>query len=119
MATVTSMEPGEPQQLFIEESLQSMRERKWTLSMHHVPLYPSSFASPKGEVLRAYWEDLFLDGGVDIAFEHHEHSYKRNHLVAHEEVPFTASDARTCGHLLTLHSTRQRGFCTWAAAHGV
>jgi acid phosphatase type 7 len=50
---------------------------------YHVPAYPSvrKFDGRVGAKIREYWVPLFERFGVDVAFEHHDHAYKRTHPI--------------------------------------
>jgi acid phosphatase type 7 len=51
--------------------------------IYHVPAYPSirAFdASPQRDI-REHWAPLFEKHGVEIAFENHDHVYKRTHPI--------------------------------------
>jgi hypothetical protein len=51
--------------------------------VYHVPAYPSvrRFSDSRSEAIRAQWTPLFDRHGVDVAFEHHDHAYKRTPLI--------------------------------------
>jgi len=53
------------------------------IAIYHVPLYPSfrDFNSPLSLAGRTYWLDLFDHYGLDLAFENHDHSFKRSKLL--------------------------------------
>lgn len=53
------------------------------LVCYHVPAYPShrKFDSPYSAPAREHWVPLFEEHGVDAVFEHHDHTYKRTHLL--------------------------------------
>ena len=53
------------------------------LVCYHVPAYPSvrSFDSKESAPAREHWVPLFEEQGVDCVFEHHDHTYKRTHLL--------------------------------------
>lgn len=52
-------------------------------AVYHVPAYPSvrNFDSGVGPKIREHWVPLFERFGVDVAFEHHDHVYKRTHPI--------------------------------------
>jgi hypothetical protein len=50
---------------------------------YHVPAYPSHRGYGTGEsaVIRDHWAPIFERHGLDVAFEHHDHAYKRTHPI--------------------------------------
>lgn len=48
-------------------------------ALYHVPAYPSvrKFNSKRSSVVRKHWVPLFEKYGLNTAFEHHDHCYKR------------------------------------------
>ena len=57
----------------------------YKFAAYHVPAYPSaycrSFYEPISDSIRTYWVPLFERFGLDVAFEHHDHTYKRTHPI--------------------------------------
>jgi hypothetical protein len=51
--------------------------------VYHVPGYPSvrSFLGPTSVLVREHWAPLFEQFGVRVAFENHDHAYKRTHPI--------------------------------------
>jgi acid phosphatase type 7 len=51
------------------------------VAIYHVPAYPSirDFKNKYSIDIRNCWVPLFEQGGVQVAFEHHDHAYKRTH----------------------------------------
>jgi acid phosphatase type 7 len=51
------------------------------MAMYHVPAYPSrrDFHNSYSAAIRKYWVPLFEKFHLDVAFEHHDHDYKRTH----------------------------------------
>ena len=51
--------------------------------VYHVPAYPSvrKFNNRVSAKIRQHWVPLFEKFGLDAAFEHHDHAYKRTHLI--------------------------------------
>lgn len=49
------------------------------MALYHVPAYPSVryFRRPISSALRRHWIPLFDQYGLHVAFENHEHAYKR------------------------------------------
>lgn len=50
-------------------------------AFYHVPAYPCvrNFQNRQSELIRQSWVPLFEKWGVQVAFEHHDHAYKRTH----------------------------------------
>eukprot|EP01095_Lingulamoeba_sp_RSL-Kostka_P008325 TRINITY_DN2753_c0_g1_i1.p1 TRINITY_DN2753_c0_g1~~TRINITY_DN2753_c0_g1_i1.p1 ORF type:complete len:792 (-),score=185.99 TRINITY_DN2753_c0_g1_i1:248-2623(-) len=71
------------QRTYLEAVLNTYQSYTRKLVMYHCPMYP--VISPLGDILvteiRNSWLDLFDKYGVDIAFEHHDHSYKRTYKL--------------------------------------
>jgi acid phosphatase type 7 len=59
--------------------LEARRHVKHLLPVYHVPAYPSnrSFSDARNALIRANWLPLFEGAGVHLAFEHHDHAFKR------------------------------------------
>ncbi len=75
---------------WLAEQLAARDRVRHLFMAYHVPAYPSfrniDDDSTSGEVIRAIrklWVPLFQEHGVDIAFEHHDHAYKRALLKDH------------------------------------
>lgn len=70
------------QSQWLENTL-AAQEAKYRFAVYHVAAYPSHY-SYNGKVptkLRNLWVPLFEKYGVQIAFEHHNHAYKRTKLI--------------------------------------
>lgn len=50
-------------------------------AIYHVPAYPSvrNFQNKHSTAIRNCWVPLFEQGGIQAAFEHHDHAYKRTY----------------------------------------
>lgn len=59
--------------------LAARRDRPHLLPVYHVPAYPShrAFEGQVSARVREHWVPLFEAAGVRMAFEHHDHTYKR------------------------------------------
>lgn len=72
---------GGAQMLWLEESLKSRQQVPFKLAAYHIPAWPS-VREPTGIIsssIRKSWVPLFEKYHVDLAFEHHDHAYKRTH----------------------------------------
>jgi acid phosphatase type 7 len=66
---------------WLEDALAERANRDHLLATYHVPAYPSSKPIEDEErgSIRRHWVPLFEAYGVDVAFEHDDHAYKRTH----------------------------------------
>ncbi|MCX8089671.1 MAG: fibronectin type III domain-containing protein [Verrucomicrobiae bacterium] len=76
-----------PQAAWLEDQLARHRHVPYRMAVYHVPLYPSHRAydgagSVKG---RDVWLPLFDRYRLTTAFEHHDHTFKRTHLLRHNQ----------------------------------
>ena len=57
-------------------------------AVYHVPAFPSVRDDSQGvsAKIREHWVPLFERYGVDVAFEHHDHIYKRTHPIRADKV---------------------------------
>ena len=55
---------------------------------YHVPAFPShrSFNGGQSPKIREHWLPLFEEHGLDVGYEHHEHTYKRTHPIRNGQV---------------------------------
>ena len=56
--------------------------------VYHVPAWPSvrDFDAPLIRAVRTNWVPLFEQYGVRMAFEHHDHTYKRTHPIRNGQI---------------------------------
>lgn len=63
----------------------TLKERSslYKFALYHVPAYPSvrDMNNKYSIQVRKYWVPLFEKGGINVAFENHEHAYKRTHRI--------------------------------------
>ncbi|MBP9841779.1 MAG: metallophosphoesterase [Simkaniaceae bacterium] len=65
------------QTAFLKEQLEHCKTQ-WKLAVYHVPAYPARHPNdPTTQKIRALWVPLFDTYHLDIAFEHHSHTYKK------------------------------------------
>jgi len=50
----------------------------WVFAMHHKPMYTSATAHAPDVSLRASWQPVYDDFGVDFVFNGHNHNYERS-----------------------------------------
>ncbi|MCC6669468.1 MAG: metallophosphoesterase family protein [Planctomycetes bacterium] len=72
-------EHGGAQALWLDQALQAHREVPFKAALYHVPLYPShrDFEGEGSKAGRAHWAPLFDRHGLTVAFENHDHTWKR------------------------------------------
>ena len=73
----------EDQVEWLEAVLQEHEDMPHKFAIYHVPLYPShrSFLDGRSVAGRTHWGPLFDAHGVDIGFEHHDHTFKRSKRI--------------------------------------
>lgn len=66
---------------WLKDTLQARESVPHKFAAYHVPAYPSvrSFCGKHNPSIRRHWVKLFDQMGLNMAFEHHEHAYKRTH----------------------------------------
>lgn len=67
------------QSKWLKRALSMRANYKHKFALYHVPAYPSvsKFNSKRSKSIRKYWVPLFEIYGLNAAFEHHDHCYKR------------------------------------------
>lgn len=68
---------------FVEAELSKHKDFKYKFASYHVPAYPGhrNFNTPTCQDIRKYWCPHFEMYNLTSAFEHHDHLYKRTHLM--------------------------------------
>lgn len=75
------------QTTWLGESLRARKKVPHIFPFYHVPAYPSYRSDTNGssavvtQEIRANWCPLFERYGVQVAFEHHDHTFKRTHPI--------------------------------------
>jgi Carbohydrate family 9 binding domain-like/Calcineurin-like phosphoesterase len=74
---------GGDQTDWLDAALAQRQDRPHLFTAYHVPAYPShrSFDGRHSKAARRYWVPLFEKYGVDVSFEHHDHTYKRTYVM--------------------------------------
>ncbi len=77
-----------PQTQWLEETLERFKDVPFRAAQYHVPLYPStrSYDDRWATLGRKHWLPLFDRYELTVAFENHEHTFKRSHLLRNNEV---------------------------------
>ena len=67
------------QSAWLDKTLSKRKTRPHVFPVYHVPAYPSvrSFEDPLPALIRENWVPLFEKSGVRMAFENHDHAFKR------------------------------------------
>lgn len=81
--------PVEGQQTeWLEEQLAARTDRPYVIPSYHVAAFPSEkeFDARTPRSIREHWLPLFEEYGVDVALEHHNHTYKRTKPISNGEV---------------------------------
>lgn len=73
---------------WLSEQLRDRKEMQHIIPVYHVPAYPSvrSFRNRTSQRIRRHWLPLFEEGGVKVAFENHDHAYKRTFPIRNNKV---------------------------------
>lgn len=73
----------ESQVPWIRNELEKFKEVTHTAAVYHVPLYPShrGFMEKYSEQGRKHWAPVFDEMELTVAFENHDHTCKRTHLL--------------------------------------
>lgn len=64
---------------WMKETIEQRRKRPHLIPVYHVPAYPSHREFDKGnsQAVREHWVPIFESNGVQVAFEHDDHTFKR------------------------------------------
>jgi hypothetical protein len=64
---------------WLKTSLEERQDKLYRLAAYHVPAYPSirDFNNRYSKAIRRNWVPVFENKDVQMAFEHHDHAYKR------------------------------------------
>ncbi|MHC4802839.1 MAG: purple acid phosphatase family protein [Planctomycetota bacterium] len=71
------------QTTWLAETLAARADVPHLFVVYHVAAFPSArrFNGGQSPVIREHWVPLFDHYDVDVVFEHHDHAYKRTHLI--------------------------------------
>lgn len=71
------------QTLWLKQALMQRKNTPFKMAAYHVSAYPSvyDFKSKTSVKIRDNWSPLFESEGVKLAFEHHNHAYKRTYPI--------------------------------------
>ena len=70
---------NDPQTQWLSSVLSSRKNVPNLIPVHHVPAYTSyrSFNDSVSQRIRQHWVPLYESAGVQLVFEHHDHTFKR------------------------------------------
>ncbi len=73
---------------WIRDQLATNSEIPHRAAIYHVPLYPShrDFMGQHSDLGRHFWAPLFDEFGLTVAFENHDHTFKRTKLLKNNAV---------------------------------
>ncbi|MBX9923005.1 MAG: metallophosphoesterase [Rhabdochlamydiaceae bacterium] len=73
---------------WLEGALKKKQEISWKVPIYHVPAYPSigDFQAKTSALIRKHWVPLFEQYGVKVAFEHHNHAFKRTYALLKDQI---------------------------------
>ncbi|MCC5844339.1 MAG: metallophosphoesterase [Verrucomicrobia bacterium] len=79
---------GGEQTRWLERVLAERQHVRHLFPVYHVTAYPSArdFNDRTSAAVRRHWVPLFEEYGVRLAFENHDHTYKRTHPIRNGEV---------------------------------
>jgi hypothetical protein len=79
---------AEEQTAWLEMTLKRRQDVKSKFATYHVGAYPSYRPQhlPISSSIRKWWVPLFEKYGLTAAFENHDHTYKRTHLIKKNEI---------------------------------
>ena len=71
------------QKEWLERTLKERQDQAYKFAAYHVPAYPShrDTSDKISTHIRTHWVPQFEQFGLDVAFEHHDHTYKRTHSI--------------------------------------
>lgn len=109
------------QTYWLRNVLANRSEVPWILPVYHVPAWPSvrNFNGRSSVAVREHWLPLFERSQVRLAFEHHDHAYKRTLPIRAGQVTDIAKGIVYFGdgawgvHTREVHSVDE----TWYLAH--
>jgi len=69
------------QSQWLDDVLGERVDVPYKFAVYHVPAYPCyrKFSGEHSTVIRENWVPIFEKYGLNVAFEHHDHAYKRTH----------------------------------------
>ncbi len=73
---------------WLKTELQKRGETEHIIPVYHIPAYPSvrRAGSSRPKKVRRHWLPLFEEHNVRLAFENHDHAYKRTHPIKNNKI---------------------------------
>jgi acid phosphatase type 7 len=73
---------------WLKKALSERESASYKMAAYHVGAYPSAYPFSGGtpRAIRAQWSPLFDQYHLNVAFEHHNHAYKRTHPLKGNEI---------------------------------
>jgi predicted phosphodiesterase len=73
---------------WLKEALEKRKSVPFKMAAYHIAAYPSvySYKTATSTLIRQNWCPLFEEHGVKVAFEHHNHAYKRTFPIKAEKI---------------------------------
>jgi 3',5'-cyclic AMP phosphodiesterase CpdA len=80
--------PNGKQRKWLKSELEAERDTPNKLAMYHIPMYPGhrDYRSLPSQFMRTSWLETFDKYGITLAFENHDHVYKRTHMLKDNKV---------------------------------
>jgi len=68
---------------WLKKTLSARENIPYKMAVYHIAAYPSvyPYQNPSSRKIRAQWNPLFERYHLNVAFEHHNHAYKRTHPI--------------------------------------
>jgi len=81
------------QTYWLDSELESFKNVRHRMAFYHVPMYPSvrAYGGILSDHGRKNWLAVFDKHHLTAAFEHHDHAFKRTHLLREEKVDPTGT----------------------------
>ncbi|NDD58069.1 MAG: metallophosphoesterase family protein [Chlamydiae bacterium] len=76
------------QTTWLKQALAQRKDYPFKIAVYHISAYPSVYKYSKWlpREIRRYWCPLFEEGGLQVAFEHHNHAYKKTYPITNEKI---------------------------------
>ena len=73
---------------WLEQALAERTDQRYLFPIYHFPAYPSHrpMDISTSVAVREHWVPLFEEFGVKVAFENHDHNYKRTYPIRNNEI---------------------------------
>lgn len=77
-----------PQRQWLRRELERLQDVPHVFPVYHVPAWPSfrPFTDPHAQQVREFWVPLFEQYGIQLAFENHDHTFKRTKPIRNNQV---------------------------------